>query len=99
MDLTVIWCVVLNTRELIHISVPWKGGGGNNYAENIKCHHTKFSCLGNLTPGFGASQNICVHSPGLMIYSYDEYTVNHTARQECNTFTYLKLLGPRVGMR
>jgi hypothetical protein len=72
-DLTVIWCFLLNTCELIHISVP-KGGWwrrrrrrrGKNYAE--KNEVPPFSCLGNLAPGIGASQNIHVYCPGFIIY-------------------------------
>jgi hypothetical protein len=112
-ELTVSWCFVLSTCELIIFLYPTgkerkkekrmkekeRKRKCKNHAENIRSHHTKFSCMSNLAPGICAPKNIYVHCPCFVVYSFDEYTVIHTAGQECSTFTYLYLLGSRVGAR
>jgi hypothetical protein len=48
-NLTIIWCSLLNAYKLIHI-VACNDKNCNNYAENIKHHHSKFSHPGNQMP-------------------------------------------------
>jgi hypothetical protein len=43
-NLTVIWCFLPSACELIYLLVC-EGIKWNNYAENSKFHHKKFSCL------------------------------------------------------
>jgi len=46
MSVTVIWCSLLGTCELIHIFVLSENS--SNYVENIRHHLTKFSCSENI---------------------------------------------------
>jgi hypothetical protein len=48
-NLTVIWGIIFGACELAHIFVR-EGKHCSNYAENIRCHSTKFSPPGDHTP-------------------------------------------------
>jgi hypothetical protein len=46
--LAVVSCCVLDVCEQLHIF--YLGENCSYYAENIRCHSTKFSCLGSVYP-------------------------------------------------
>jgi hypothetical protein len=46
MSVTVIWCFLLSACETLHIFVLRENC--SNYVENIRHHHTKFSCPENI---------------------------------------------------
>jgi hypothetical protein len=77
--LAVIWRIMLCACELIHIFVCKK----NNYAENTRCHSTKFSHLGDQVPG---------------IYSYDIWWMHWALCQVIQAYSEYRQFLPIRGL-